>query len=122
MPTLSTGYGRRVPGKPRRVEPFLAANFMVPAANLASTVEDLARFASLQFRANPPGGAQILKASTLAEMRRVQWLDPDWKSGRGLGWGIRRTGDQVRASHAGAVPGHRTQITIVPAEKFGSSS
>ncbi|HEY1252699.1 MAG TPA: serine hydrolase domain-containing protein [Thermoanaerobaculia bacterium] len=122
MKTLATGYGRRVPGKPRRVEPYFDAAYMVPAANLASTVEDLARFAALQFRdgtSPAAGGSPILKASTLHEMQRVQWLDPDWRSGRGLGWGVSRRDGRTLVSHGGAVPGHRTQITLIPAEKFG---
>ncbi|MEO8432389.1 MAG: serine hydrolase domain-containing protein [Acidobacteriota bacterium] len=118
-PALAVGYGRRVPGKPRRVEGFLSANFMVPAASFASTVEDLARFAFLQFRSGAAAGAQILRGSTLAEMQRVQWLAPDWTHGWGLGWGVRRVGEQIRISHGGSVPGHRTQITLVPAEKLG---
>jgi CubicO group peptidase (beta-lactamase class C family) len=122
MPALATGYGRRVPGRPRRVQPFLDAAYMVPAANLASTVEDLARFASLQFRvgaAGAAGEAQILKGPTLREMQRVHWLQPDWKGGRGLGWGVSRRDDKTLISHGGSVPGHRTQITLIPAEKFG---
>jgi CubicO group peptidase (beta-lactamase class C family) len=133
LKTLATGYGRRVPGKPRRVEGFLDAAYMVPAASLASTVEDLARFAQLQFRnesasaaaasaasaAVTSESAQILKASTLREMQRAQWVEPDWKSGWGLGWGVSRRDDQTRIGHGGAVPGHRTQITLIPAQKFG---
>jgi D-alanyl-D-alanine carboxypeptidase len=122
MATLATGYGRRLPGAPRRVEPFFEAAYMVPAANLASTVEDLARFAELQFRngtQNAAGGAQILRGPTLHEMQRVHWLDSDWKSGWGLGWGVSRRDDKTRISHGGAVPGHRTQITLIPADKFG---
>ncbi|HEY2797061.1 MAG TPA: serine hydrolase domain-containing protein [Thermoanaerobaculia bacterium] len=131
LKTLATGYGQRVPGKPRRVKAFLDAAYMVPAASLASTVEDLARFAELQFRsgtapadsaapaAAASGNAQILRASTLREMQRVQWLEPDWKSGSGLGWAVSRRDDQTRIGHGGAVPGHRTQITLIPAQKFG---
>ena len=119
MPTLATGYGNRVPGQPRRIEPFLNAAYMVPAANLASTVLDLAKYESLQFRTGGAGGAQILKGSTLAEMQRVHWLQPDWKEGWGLGWAIARRDDKTRIGHGGAVPGHRTQISMLPAEKFG---
>ncbi len=118
MPTLAVGYGRRMPGKPRRVEPFFNGAYMVPASNLASTVDDLAKYASLQFRTGPAGGAQILKGSTLAEMQRIQWLQPDWKSGWGLGWGISRRDDVTRIGHGGSVPGHRTQISFAPASKF----
>jgi len=118
-PPLAVGYGRRVPGKPRRVEPYTDMGGMGAAGNLASTVEDLAKFVSLQFRDGRAEGTQILKGPTLAEMHRVQWLEPDWKSGWGLGWGVRRAGDRVRIGHGGAVPGHRTQISAAPEEKFG---
>ena len=118
MPTLAVGYGRRMAGKPRRIEPFFSGNYMLAASNLASTVEDLAKYASLQFRTGPAGGAQILKGTTLAEMQRVQWLQPDWTSGWGLGWGIARRDDKTRVGHGGSVPGHRTQISFVPKEKF----
>jgi D-alanyl-D-alanine carboxypeptidase len=118
MPALAVGYGRRVAGKARRLEPFFNGNYMLAASNLASTVEDLAKYASLQFRTGPAGGAQILKGSTLAEMQRVQWLQPDWKGGWGLGWGITRRDDATRIGHGGSVPGHRTQLSFVPKQKF----
>ena len=119
MATLAVPYGRRVAGKPRRLEPFFKGNYMLAASNLASTVDDLARYVSLQFRRGPAGGSQILKGSTLAEMQRIQWLQPDWKSGWGLGWGIARRDDQTRIGHGGSVPGNRTQISFVPKDKFG---
>ena len=121
MPTLAVGYGMRVAGTARRVEPFFNGAYMTPASNLASTVDDLAKYIELQFRTapGPVGGAQILKGSTLAEMQRIQWLQPDWKSGWGLGWSISRRDDQTRIGHGGSVPGHRTQISFAPADKFG---
>ena len=115
---LAVGYGRRVPGNPRDVEPFLDIEAERPAGSLASTVEDLARFASLQLRDGPAGGAQVLKGSTLREMHRIQWLRPDWRSGWGLGFSVRRVGDQVRIGHGGSLPGHLTRIEIAPADKL----
>ena len=49
-----------------------------------STVEVLARFAMLQFR-DGPSGVQVLRGSTLREMQRVHWLEPDWQAALGLG-------------------------------------
>jgi len=117
-PGLATGYGRRAPGARRDVEPFVDIDGVRPAGNLASNVEDLAKFVALQLRDKPAGGAQILKGSTLREMHRVQWLRPDWRSGWGLGFSIRRVGDQVRVGHGGSLPGHRTQIEFAPADKL----
>ena len=61
-------------------------------------MEDLAKFAALQLRDKPAGGAQVLKGATLREMHRVHWLWPSWKGGWGLGFAVRRDGDQVRLS------------------------
>jgi hypothetical protein len=118
MPSLATGYGRRVSGEAREIEPFVDIEAERPAGNLASTVEDLAKFAALQLRDGPAGGAQILRGSTLREMHRVQWLRPDWRSGWGLGFQIRRVGEQVRIGHGGSLPGHRTLVEIAPANKL----
>jgi CubicO group peptidase (beta-lactamase class C family) len=118
-PGLAVGYGRRVVGATRDLEPFVEIDGVRPAGNLASNVEDLAKFVSLQLRDKPQGGHQILKGSTLREMHRIQWLRPDWRSGWGLGFSIRRAGEQVRIGHGGSLPGQRTQIEIVPADKLG---
>lgn len=119
MPTLAKGYGFRKPGQPRRVESFFDKKAMAPSGNMASTVEDLAKFISLQFREGAAGGAQILKGSTLREMHRVHWLRPNWKSGWGLGWSVVSVDGQVRITHGGSVPGYKTFVCAAPADKFG---
>ena len=52
---LATGYGRRLPDGSRQVMPFVDARGMAAATGITSTVEDMARFVSAQFR-NGPGG------------------------------------------------------------------
>ncbi|MEK7407939.1 MAG: serine hydrolase domain-containing protein [Acidobacteriota bacterium] len=116
---LATGYGRRVPNLAREAQPVVDIQAERPAGNLASSVADLAKFLALQMRDGPAGGAQILKGSTLREMHRIHWLRPDWTSGWGLGFSVRRAGGQVRIGHGGSLPGHRTQIEIAPADKLG---
>ncbi len=115
---LATPYGRRLPDGSRAIQPFTDCRGITPAANMSTTVEDLARFAALQLRDGPAGGAQILKGSTLREMHRVQWLNPDWKMGWGLGFTIRRRGEQTLLEHGGAVPGFRTLLSICPEDKI----
>ncbi len=85
---------------------------------MSSTVEDLARFAALQFRPGPADGQQILKGSSLREMQRVHWLNPDWQSGWGLGFVVRRREDRTLVEHGGALPGYRTQISICPEDRL----
>src|SRR5260370_34777539 len=97
-PGLATGYRKRVPGQPREVEDFIDAGGLTPAANIASSVEDLAKFAALQFRDGPAGGAQILRGSTLREMRRGEWAHAGrhGRAGEGvLCQGVRQAGRLV---------------------------
>ncbi|MBN1291316.1 MAG: serine hydrolase [Candidatus Latescibacteria bacterium] len=116
---LATGYGRRMPDGSRAIMPFTDSKGITPAANLSSTVEDMAKFASWQLRLRENGGTEILKSSTLKEMQRVQWLLPNWQSGWGLGFSINHTADRDLIGHGGHVAGYTTQIKISPEEKIG---
>ena len=119
-PRLAVGYGRRPPGAERAVLDS-ATDYagIAYAANMTSTVADLAKFAQLQLRDRPAGGAQILSGSTLREMQRVHWLDPNWTQGWGLGFKVIRRQDVTYIGHSGRVPGHRTQVLLCPAAKTG---
>lgn len=117
-PQLATGYGRRLPDGKRALRPFTDAQGVTPAAGLASTAADIARFASLQFRDGPAKGSQIVKGSTLREMHRVQWLMPDWKSGRGLGFHIIHREDGDLVGHGGWVAGYQTAVYFRPKDKI----
>ncbi len=116
---LATGYEVMRPDGTQPVSPETNSKGLTPAANMSSTVEDLARFVSLQLRESAAGGAQILKGSTLREMHRVHWLDADWSGGRGLGFGVWRQGSRTLVGHGGWVGGYRTQIAFDPKTKFG---
>lgn len=114
---LATGYGRRLPDGSRAISPYTDCRGITPAANLASTVTDLARFAMLQLRGGPAVGAQILRGSTLREMKRIHWLQEDWQAGWGLGFYIWRHGDKTYTGHGGALQGYRTDMQVCPADK-----
>jgi CubicO group peptidase (beta-lactamase class C family) len=116
---LAVGYGRRMPNGTREIRPFTDTRGIAPAANVSSTVEDMARFVSLQFRDGPAGGAQVLKGSTLREMHRVQWLMPDWKSGRGLGFHIVHRDDGDLVGHGGWVAGYQSSVYFRPSDRIG---
>lgn len=115
---LAVGYSRRLSSGKRNVMPFTNAKGLTPSANMSSTLEDLSRFVSLQFKDGPALGSQILKGSTLREMQRVHWLQPNWQSGWGLGFGVWRQDDKTVVGHGGWVGGYRTQLSFVPAEKI----
>lgn len=114
---LAAAYGRRLPDGSRSDRPFMDTKGITPAAGLSSNVEDLARFASLQFRDGPAGGKQLLKSSTLREMHRVHWLGPDWKMGWGLGFSVWKRGSQTLFGHGGWLAGYRTILQMDGKEK-----
>jgi CubicO group peptidase (beta-lactamase class C family) len=115
---LATGYGRRRREGAREPLPFFQTNGIAPAAGFASTALDLGRFAAWQLGLLEKGGAQVLKASTLREMHRVHWMDPDWKTTWGLGFSIARHGEATLVGHGGSCPGYRTELSIAPADRF----
>jgi CubicO group peptidase (beta-lactamase class C family) len=92
---------------------------LAAAAGLSSTVEDLARFAALQFRdgPSPTSPRAVLKGSTLREMHRVHWLQPDWKSGWGLGFSVIHQAERDLVGHGGWVAGYQTAIYFSLREK-----
>ena len=116
---LATGYARRQREGERAALPLFETRGIAPAAGFASTVGDLARFASWQLRLLERGGSEVLSANTLREMQRVHWVEPDWKTTWGLGFAIDRREDQTFVGHGGACPGYRTQVLLHPKSKVG---
>lgn len=116
---LATGYGRRLPDGSRALSPHSDCAAITPAANMASNIEDLAKFAMLQFRGGERGDAQILLGSSLREMHRVQWLNDDWSAGRGIGYFVWRVDNRTWVGHGGALQGYRTELQVAPADKVG---
>ena len=84
----------------------------IPAGNLFSTAEDVARFASALI-ANDGG---IVKPETLAEMWRPQ-LTTD-AAGFGLGFLVGKFREHRTVGHSGAVYGHSTSLVVLPDEKI----
>jgi D-alanyl-D-alanine carboxypeptidase len=116
---LAVAYGRRMPDGKREIRPEMDCKGISPAANLSSTVEDLARYVAFQMGDGKVDGKLILKANTLQEMHRVHWLLPDWKSGWGIGFAVNRKENRTIVGHGGSLAGYRTQISFCPEEKVG---
>jgi CubicO group peptidase (beta-lactamase class C family) len=116
---LAVGYGRRMPEGKREIRPYMDCKGITPAANLSSTVEDLARYLAFELSDGVVNGKTILKSSTLREMQRVHWLRPDWRGGAGIGFAISRASDRTIVGHGGSLAGYRTQISFSPDEKLG---
>jgi CubicO group peptidase (beta-lactamase class C family) len=117
---LATGYAALDREGRRAALPFFKTNGIAPAAGYASTVEDLARFASWQFRLLRRGGSEVLKATTLREMYRVHWVEPDLETLWGLGFEIWRNESKLMLGHGGSCPGYRSQLALMPEEKLAT--
>lgn len=118
---LATGYSAINRQGTRTPVAFFSARGIAPAAGYASTVEDLARFASWQFQVlDGKGGEHVLKRNTLREMQRVHWVDPDFETMWGLGFAVWRSGDKRVVGHGGSCPGFRSQLLLDPAEKIAA--
>jgi CubicO group peptidase (beta-lactamase class C family) len=115
---MAVGYGAIKRDRTRDQIALFDAKGIKAAAGYSSTVEDLARFASWQFRLLNTGKTEILKASTLKEMHRVHWIDPDWKTSWGLGFSVSQVGEKTIVGHGGSCPGYRTTISIDAKEKM----
>lgn len=110
---MAIGYSATKRSGPRDKVNLFDAKGIKAAAGFSSTVEDLARFASWQFRLlNNNESTEILKSSTLKEMQRVQWTDPDWKLFWGLGFSISQQDGTTIVGHGGSCPGYRTTLQL----------
>lgn len=93
-------------------------NGIAPAAGFASSVNDLARFAKWQFRLLVNGGEEVVKATTLREMQRLQWAEPDMDGANwGLGFSLNKVGDEIWVGHGGYCPGYRTSFLLRPQDR-----
>jgi CubicO group peptidase (beta-lactamase class C family) len=119
VPGLATPYGRRLPDGTREILPFIDAKGMGAATGLTSTVDDLAKFLSAQFRRGPRGGAQIVSSGSWREMLRVRSVEENWTNGTGLGFDIKRVQGRTYVGHGGGYPGNTTQTLIQLDDKVG---
>lgn len=115
---LAVGWGALLPDGTRpQVKPFDAKG-ITPAAGFSSSVNDLARFAAWQLRLLRTGEAEVLRASTLREMQRVQYLTPDRRTSWGLGFANYVADGREFVGHGGSCPGYRSQLLVDPANDF----
>jgi len=90
----------------------------VPAGNLFTTVEDLARFLGLLAAGGQGPGSRILKAESLAEMFTPQLTtEPE---GYGLGFVAGKFRGHKMVSHNGAVYGHSASLVFLPEATLGA--
>jgi CubicO group peptidase (beta-lactamase class C family) len=117
---LATGYTAPRRDGTREKVPAYEVRGIAPAAGMTSTVEDLGRFASWQFRLLATGKTEVLDADTLREMQRVQFMDPGWKTSWGLAFQVWRSGEKTFVGHNGYCPGYQSQLLLQAQEKVAT--
>lgn len=103
------------------VAPDPPSNGYASACGLRSSVADLAKWVSLQFRTkeSPRSGSQVLAGRSLSEMHRVAHVDPDWATGYAVSWLGVRVQSNVYLTHGGSVPGFLSMIAFHKPSRLG---
>ena len=109
---MAVGWGSRGRDGQRPAMPEFDTGGILPAAGFTSTANDLARFAAWHFRLLGSERHELLNASTLREMTRVQFLGPDWGRSYGLGYAVQRDGGRTIVGHGGSCPGYETYLMM----------
>lgn len=89
----------------------------IPAGNLYTTAEDLARFLRFLFAGGRAGGRQLIRPESLAQMFTAQLTQET--NGFGLGFFVGHFRGHKTVSHTGAVYGFTSALTALPEEKLG---
>jgi CubicO group peptidase (beta-lactamase class C family) len=113
---LATGYLPLDENYQREAVPFIATNGFSPSASMASSVNDLAKYAKFHLS---KGQTPILSGYSLRDMHRLHWVRPDWSEGYGLGVGFIRIDDWTASGHGGGYKGFLTQFRVCREHDFG---
>jgi serine beta-lactamase-like protein LACTB len=89
----------------------------VPAGNLFTTAEDLAKFLMMLAAGGCVGGKQVISPKTLAEMSTPQLVKAE--TGFGLGFMAGKFRGHKSLGHMGAVYGHTSSFAFLPDAKLG---
>ena len=117
---LATGYTARGRDGKRHVIPDYWVRGISPAAGFVSTVEDLGRFASWQFRVLE-GEDALLDRNTLRDMHRIHWSEPDGNTTYGLGFAVWKSDGDSFVGHGGSCPGYRSHLLLRPQDKVATA-
>jgi CubicO group peptidase (beta-lactamase class C family) len=115
-PNLATGYLKLDDQYARKSAPFAATNGFSASASMASSVNDLVKYARFHLGLQ---GSEVLSLHTLREMHAVHWLNKDWKGGYGLGTFVECIGDWTISGHSGGYKGYLTQFNLCREHNFG---
>jgi D-alanyl-D-alanine carboxypeptidase len=114
-PGLAVGYKRFDDAYVREPAPPSDAKGFSPAFSMASSINDLAKYARFHLGKEETG---VLSIHTLRDMHRAHWLHDDWTWGYGLGISVNKMDKWTYTGHGGGYPGYLTMFTICRKHKF----
>ena len=91
----------------------------IPAGNLYTTAEDLAKFVSMLAAGGRATGGRIISEKSLAEMSKRQLVDTETQGIFGLAFKVSQFREHKSLSHMGAVYGYTSSFMFLPGEKLG---
>lgn len=115
---LATGYSVESREGLRKELALFQARAIAAAAGFSSSVKDLSKFASWQFKTLNVIEDPVLSGNTLREMQRAHWMEPNGEVTRGLGFQLGKLDNMTIVGHAGGCPGYRTQLRLIPNKKW----
>ena len=117
---LALGHGALRRDGSRPAVGLYDARAYTPAAGFASTVNDLAAFASWQFRVVNENDNETIDASSLRQMYQPYFMLPGWEMAQGLGFEVDRINGTVYVGHSGICPGFVSRIQIEPEQQLAA--
>ncbi len=93
---------------------------MKPAMGLWTTIDDLAKYASWQFRLRNASNAEILKPATIRSMHSLEVTGKGYEDSWGLGFTVSKdSNDDDWVMHGGTCPGFVSMLQLNVTTKMG---
>jgi len=91
----------------------------LPAAFVAASAGDLARYMLALLSGGVLDGASVLSAASVAELHRPQVVTASPGSSYGLGWRIETLGSETIVRHGGEVSNFLAEMVLIPERRLG---
>ena len=118
---MAVGYSPDLFRDQLKPAPHVGLGGVAACGQLHSSVADLARWISLQFRTRDRAVAgDVLDEPTLREFHQPQYSEPDWSAAQCLGWRSLRVGNTVYHGHGGGIFGFSSQILFSQQHRLGA--
>ena len=101
--------------------PYVGLGGVAACGQLHSSVADLARWISLQFRVGEHAiPNDVLAPNTLDDFHQPRYSESDWSAAQCLGWRSLRVGENVYHGHGGGIFGFASQILFSRPHRIGA--